>query len=122
MRRFEDWPERLDAAIEAARVRPWRWGDHDCVLFAADLVLAMTGIDPMRGLRGRYNTAIGAARIIRRTGGGDLEGAVASILGGLGYPTIAVTEAQRGDAILFTGVVLPDATLVPAVGICVGLE
>jgi hypothetical protein len=53
MKRYEDWPQRLVAAIEAARGRPFSWGAMDCCLFAADVVLAMTGVDYAAGFRGR---------------------------------------------------------------------
>jgi hypothetical protein len=39
--RREDWPSRLAAALEEARDKPFKWGSHDCGLFAADCVLAI---------------------------------------------------------------------------------
>lgn len=43
MKRFESWPLALDAAIEAARTRPFHWRTHNCATFAADCVAAITG-------------------------------------------------------------------------------
>ncbi len=45
-RRRPDWPARLRTIIEAARERPFSWGQHDCCLFASDAIEAMTGVDP----------------------------------------------------------------------------
>ena len=45
------------------------WGARDCAVAAADHVRAMTGRDPMADLRGLYDDARGAARILREGGG-----------------------------------------------------
>ena len=60
--RFWEWVER------AART-PFKWGEMDCVLMAADAVKALHGYDPAEGFRGTYHTPIGAYRVIRRLGG-----------------------------------------------------
>jgi hypothetical protein len=44
-------------------------GMSDCCPAACDVFQRLHGIDPMAPLRGRYHTAIGAARIIARAGG-----------------------------------------------------
>ena len=49
--------------------RPFRWGVHDCCLWAADCVQAQTGTDPAAGLRGAYADAVGALRLLRNLGG-----------------------------------------------------
>ncbi|WP_133251529.1 DUF6950 family protein [Zavarzinia aquatilis] len=43
--------------LESCCRRRWEWGSHDCTLFAADWVLAVTGTDPAAGWRGRYGSA-----------------------------------------------------------------
>lgn len=70
MRRGDNWRERLNAFLQEAATTPFVWGRRDCVLFAADAVLVMTGEDPAAEIRGRYETAIGAARITRKISGG----------------------------------------------------
>ena len=45
---------------------PFEWGRHDCVLWPADAVLALTGIDHAAPYRGRYSSPLGAARLLRR--------------------------------------------------------
>jgi hypothetical protein len=97
IRRRADWPGRLAAAIEAGRKTGFVWGENDCCLFAANVVLAMTGYDPARGMRG-YTTAAGAAAKLKQHGG------VAAIAadGAMrhGWPEIPPAEARRGDVVL----------------------
>ena len=107
--RLDLWPHYLEEAINAARAEPFRWGRHDCGLFASDCILAMTGTDPAAEFRGQYQSALGAARILRRLGG--LAGLVAS----RGYPEHAtLLYAQAGD------VVYLQRGRTEALGICVG--
>lgn len=67
--RLPDWPARLSALVAAAHVQPFAWGTHDCCLWAADAVLALTGTDPAAGLRGRYSQVQGAHRLLAAHGG-----------------------------------------------------
>lgn len=66
--RYRDWPERLHAFIESRRGKPFVWGENDCALFAADAVIAMTGVDMAADLRG-YKTERGALNRIKKAGG-----------------------------------------------------
>ena len=118
--RRPDWPERLAETVASARERPFAWGRHDCALFAADCVLAMTGYDPAAPFRGRYSTARGAARSIRRvTGAREIGVAFGDAL--LGPRLTSPMLAQRGDLVLVPtpegpafGVVLPLGVMVVA--------
>lgn len=105
-----DRPERLHDYIASRRDTPFAWGRHDCALFAADWVQALTGADPAEGLRGRYRTALGAARLIKREGG--LEAIAEARLGERINPRLA----QRGD------VVLLDGSHGPTLGVCLGVD
>jgi hypothetical protein len=108
MTRVPDWTQRLDAAVEAARAQPFVWGRHDCALWAADVVLQLTGVDHAADLRGRYRTQHGALALIARRGG-----LAAIATKALGYP-VRITLARRGDVCLVcraTG---------PSLGICIG--
>lgn len=68
MVRREDWPARLAEQIERARRRPFCYGEHDCFLFAANVVQAMTGEDPAAQLRGAYSDERSALETIARYG------------------------------------------------------
>lgn len=95
MKRHQDWPTRLNACIQAARARPFVWGEHDCCLFAADCVLAMTGEDLAAPWRGTYHTEWGAARVLTEQGGLH-----AIIIRALGYPLASPALARRGDLVI----------------------
>lgn len=69
LKRLPDWRERLDAEVQRKALCVFQWGINDCMLFAADLIRAMTGADLGAPYRGRYSTPIGAARILRRVNG-----------------------------------------------------
>lgn len=52
--RLPDWRPRLVAYLAEVRTRPFAYGTHDCALFAAGAVEAMTGHDLAAEFRGRY--------------------------------------------------------------------
>lgn len=94
MPRHQDWPLRLARFLDARAELEFRWGSHDCALFAADWVLECTGTDHAAKFRGRYSTARGSAGALRRFGAGTL---VATVTAALGPPLAAPLLAQRGD-------------------------
>jgi hypothetical protein len=96
--RRQHWPALLADELARARDRPFRYGEHDCCLFAANVALALTGSDPAATLRGRYKTRLGAQRLIAAAGG--LESLAAQLASASGYAEIAPLLAQRGDAVL----------------------
>lgn len=63
--RRADWLARLTATVEAWRDRPFRYGESDCVRFAADCVEAVTG----RRHDTPYHNAREAIRLILNAGG-----------------------------------------------------
>lgn len=63
------WFQRLDSLIRDRMSTPFAWGTHDCVLWAADAVHALSLVDPAAGYRGTYSTAVEAARLLRDLGG-----------------------------------------------------
>jgi hypothetical protein len=98
--RLDGWPEILAAHLRAAMAREFAWGAHDCCAFAADGVLAMTGIDPIAPARGRYADEKRAAVVVRDIGGAGVPEAADVLLSAIGAPAIAPTFAQRGDLVL----------------------
>ena len=97
MRRLPDWEARLAAYLEPLRTTPFAWGQHDCVTFSAGAVEAMTG-ERVLPAAGRYRTAIGAARAVKRIGGGGLAAAVDTVLA-----SVPPALAHRGDILLIDG-------------------
>ncbi len=109
--RREDWPERLAEALDRHASAPGAWGRSDCYMLAADCVLAMTGVEPWPQVRGRYRSASGAARQLRRHGFRSLEQALAAA-----FPRVPVLRARRGDLGLVS---TPDG---PACVVVTGVE
>lgn len=86
-----------DAAFAEAMQRhvgaQFAYGASDCLLMAADVCLAMTGVDPMKGLR-RYEGELAAFRLMARLGLADVEAALAAV-----FPRLpGAALAMRGDA------------------------
>ena len=118
--RLPDWPERLAALVEARRNTPFAWGSHDCGLFAADAVLACTGVDPAAALRGTYADEAGATAALGPVEG--LDGVVRRMEDARGTALCPPALAQRGDTALVQigntlamGVVLGDLVAAPGV-------
>jgi hypothetical protein len=89
--RPNDWQSRLQACIKERYRKPFEWGVHDCALFPADCVRAVTGVDPAELFRGQYSSAAGAVRFLQEHGG--LAGLAARHLG----EEIAPALARLGD-------------------------
>lgn len=90
--RRPDWRPMLAtymARIARLRFRP---GHHDCALFAAGAVEAMTGIDPAAALRGKYARLSDGQRLIRAAGFRDHLDMAAGL-----FPEVAPAQAAVGD-------------------------
>jgi hypothetical protein len=105
--RYQDWEERLAVYLDRKADERFQHGTHDCALFAAGAVLAMTGFDPAAALRGQYDTAAGAARALREFGEGTLLRTIQAA-----FPDeVCPHQAQRGDVVMLNRT---------TAGICVG--
>jgi len=71
IKRYPDWRTRLSAYLYEVAHKPFQWGEHDCALFAAGAVHAMTGEDFAADYRGKYKTLIGGLRKLRKSGFAD---------------------------------------------------
>lgn len=110
--RVDHWERLLAAAIDTARARPFVWGLHDCPTFAFETRMILTAGEDVAALwRGRYTTAIGGQRVMRRLGWASLDEMGRALLGA---PRQTVLLAQRGD------VALADRGL--GFGICTGAQ
>lgn len=90
-----DWQTALSAYIAECEGRPFAWGSHDCAMFAAGAVLAMTGTDIAAEFRGRYSTEAGSVRALKRYGHGTLEATLDAKL-----PAVPIGFARRGDLVM----------------------
>lgn len=108
MIRMPDWEQRLAAYLDPLMAdAAFEWGRRDCALFAADAVLTMTGEDIAAAFRGRYTTAHGSLRALKRYGAGDLRSTFSATL-----PSVPVGYARRGDLVMHDG----------SIGICIGSD
>lgn len=92
--RIREWQSALADLIGARMTAPFAWGSHDCCLFAADCVQAITGFDPAADARGTYDDERSAARVLKKLGG--LEQIAATRCG----PEIPPAAARVGDVVL----------------------
>ena len=98
MPRIDHWEQALALAIETARAEPFVWGRHDCPSFAFETRAALTGGEDIAALwRGRYSTALGGQRVLRRLGWRSLEEMGRALLA---VPLEHCLAAQRGDLVL----------------------
>lgn len=109
--RLEGWEGRLAAAIEAARFKPFRWGEHDCFRFACSAVEALTGVDRWSRFAG-YRTRFGALRIVAKHAGSFKD----FVSLALGVELSGARLARVGDVVL-----VPQPRL-DALGVCVGRD
>lgn len=93
--RHPQWEQRLGALIEGGASRPYVYGKWDCVMFPVDAAKAVTGKDHGRGHRGKYSTAAGAARYLKKLGFDSPEAALDSL-----FAEKPAGFAQRGDLVL----------------------
>lgn len=112
MTRFADWPQRLAQHLATVKAAPFAWVANDCCTFTAAGVIAITGVDRMAPLRGKYKGKAGAARLIARAGG--LEALVTQFLS---EKLQAPAMAGRGDVVMFA---MAEPHGPHALGICVG--
>lgn len=69
--RKDGWRNLLIAHLSRVVRLPFEMGQHDCALFAAGCVEAMTGADYAADFRGRYKTLKGGIRVLRKAGFDD---------------------------------------------------
>jgi hypothetical protein len=71
--RKENWQELLHAFMLDCDGMEFVRGKHDCIMFAANAVRSITGVDMAESIRGKYSTRQSAIRVLQS---------------GLGFPTI----------------------------------
>lgn len=69
--RLHDWEIRLTLYVTEVARTGFAHGAHDCALFAAGAVKAVTGTDPGARWRGRYSSFKGGLKLVRKDGFAD---------------------------------------------------
>lgn len=108
MNRYPDWPSRLNAYLADVQKKipegELDYSKFHCLIYLADGIEVMTGVDLYAEHRGRYKTQTAAFRELKKAGG--LKSAISSKLGD---PKPAAM-ATHGDAVYWDN----------ACGFCVG--
>ena len=68
MSRVHGWHGRLTRYLAEARKKPYEVGVHDCALFAAGAIEAITGVDLASSFRGRYDTIEQGMSLVNKEG------------------------------------------------------
>lgn len=108
--RLPDWRPRLSTYLTATGARSFRPGSHDCALFVAGAVEAMTGVDVAAQWRGTYRSLDEGRVVLGRAGFADHVALVAAHL-----PEVHPAQANVGDL-----AALPGADGSPALGVVQG--
>lgn len=110
LRRRHDWPERLLAVVESARLKPYVLGENDCLRMACACVEALTGVDfwpQFAGYKTKRQALVTIAKIAPSLGD--------AVTATLGMPPAPTLSAQRGDLFLYR-----DERGEDHLGVCVG--
>ncbi|TAG28565.1 MAG: hypothetical protein EAZ40_03420 [Rhodobacterales bacterium] len=109
--RLPDWRPRLVAYLASVSSQPFAYGTHDCALFAAGAVDAMTGHAIAAEYRGLYGSLKEGLKLMRREGLADhvallrhlfeevptafaMVGDIA-VIGEVGTPALGIFEGEQ---------------------------
>lgn len=96
--RLPDWRPRLTGYLSRVAWLSFRPGQHDCALFAAGAVKAMTGTDLAAPFRGTYRRLEDGQAALQALGFADHLALVVSL-----FPEVPPSFAQAGDLGVFEG-------------------
>jgi hypothetical protein len=118
--RRADWRPRLVAWLTEVTDRPFAYGSHDCALFAAGAVEAMTGDDLAAEYRGAYQSLKGGLKLLGKDGMADhvavlrarfeeIPPAFAAVgdiavIGEVGTPALGIFEGEHVVVLRDTGI------------------
>lgn len=90
--RVSNWDQIANDYLASKANSAFEWGVNDCALFAADLVLLITGRDIAAEYRGKYDSQLSAAAALREYGQGTLEATFDAL-----FDVIPIGDACRFD-------------------------
>lgn len=100
MIRLPDWPDALLDYVNERSSAPFKYGTHDCVMFAIGAADRMMGTSLRDRLKVKWRGPKTALRALEAYGGNDLGAAVDEFLEGYNFPEVGRSYAQRGDVAL----------------------
>lgn len=95
MKRLPDWEQRLHEAVTANLTRPHVYGEHDCLLWPAAVIEALTGEDLGKKHRGKYDSHAKAYRHLGKMGFDSPTALLDSL-----FDEKPIGFAGRGDVVL----------------------
>lgn len=100
--RSKHWATRAYQVFLLSRAStPFKWGEHDCALFAADGILSMTGVDIAADFRGKYSDEASALAAIKAIANGEtVADAAAWCAAKHGLQGCPPLFARRGDLVV----------------------
>lgn len=113
--KLDHWEDRLHECVRGRYGLEPDWGTNDCMTWAADCVLAQTGVDTLAAYRGKYKTARGALKALRQIDKVELPIELMDLLWG---PRCHISEAKLGDLVVTT--LGEPFDMGPTVGLCYG--
>ncbi len=111
--------ELLTEFLKPYQSQAFETGVNDCALFISDWTKTLTGLDLAVRFRGKYNSDLGSARLIKKLGYAGLEDLVCSELDRIGKRRQKPMLAQRGDIVWVHGAKERLCGIVGATGILV---
>jgi len=113
-KRKPGWEQKFNNLIERNRRRKFKWGEHDCMHFAAEVIRELgIDVDVIKKHRGKFKTATAVKKILKQNGG--MRKFALEIF--KEFPQISLHSAKRGDVVLMD---VGGEDFV--IGVCVGME
>ncbi len=97
---MDNWESKLGDFIESRLNCFFKWGQHDCALFACDAIEVITGIDVAVCFRHKYSTKDGAYQMLSEFSNGGLEETAELITNEFDMKEIPRNYCGRGDVVL----------------------
>lgn len=86
----------LNKVLMSYNNKTFEWGKSDCALFVAECVDAQTGSNLLNEFKNKYNSALGALKLLKQKGYNNLEEIYDDY-----FKSIPLEHALNGDIILF---------------------
>jgi hypothetical protein len=116
--KLDDWRDRLAECVNSRIGTQPEWGTNDCMMWAADCVLAQTGVDDLATYRGKYKSAQGGLRVLMRRHKFKQPIELMDLLWG---PRLHISQAMHGDLVVSADLGEP-AGMGPSIGLCYGVR
>lgn len=100
MKKHPDWINRFSDVIDAAKDKSFDWSGYNCCVFSSDLFEAVTGVDPIAGVRGKATTKKQALAVLKKFGGGGVIKALEQVAETYGLDEVPPLYAKRGDPVI----------------------